>query len=63
MQQLRASPPGWVRYHARSLLRDPRFSTLRDLPEFRQLVGDHLQALEQQRIAYLGRHRESVASR
>jgi len=63
MQQLRASPPGWVRYHARSLLRDPRFSTLRDLPEFRQLVSDHLQALEQQRIAYLGRHRESVASR
>ncbi len=63
MQQLRASPPGWIRYHARSLPRDPRFFSLRDLPEFRQLVSGHLQALERQRVAYLDRHHESVAKR
>jgi tetratricopeptide (TPR) repeat protein len=53
LQQLRESPSGWVRQEAALLPRDPRFETLRDLPEFRNLVDAHLGELARQRDAYL----------
>ena len=45
MQELIASPPGRVRERADILLRDPRFASLREEPEFRALVARHLEAL------------------
>lgn len=53
MQELLASPPGRVRLKAALLMRDPRFATLRDLPEFQNLVQGHLDELERQRISFL----------
>jgi hypothetical protein len=55
LQELRESPAGWVRQAAALLPRDPRFATLRDLPEFRSLVDAHLGELARQRDAYLSR--------
>ena len=53
LQELRDSPPGWVRQRAALLPRDPRFITLWDLPQFRDLVDAHKAALARQRDAYL----------
>ena len=53
MRELRESPAGWVRQAASLLLRDPRFATLYDLPDFRDLVDAHLGELARQRDAYL----------
>jgi DNA-binding winged helix-turn-helix (wHTH) protein/tetratricopeptide (TPR) repeat protein len=53
LRELRESPTGWVRQEAGLLPRDPRFATLRDLPEFQSLVDAHLGELDRQRDAYL----------
>jgi DNA-binding winged helix-turn-helix (wHTH) protein/tetratricopeptide (TPR) repeat protein len=60
MQQLRESPAGWVRQEAAMLPRDPRFETLRDLPEFQGLVDAHLGELVRQRDAYLSQTMAAV---
>ena len=53
MQELMTSPPGRVRLKAALLMRDPRFAALRDLPEFQNMVQEHLDELEHQRISFL----------
>jgi len=53
LAELSRSPPGWVRAWAPLALRDPRFASLRDAPEFHALVEGHLEAIEHQREASL----------
>jgi len=62
LSQLRISPPGWVRQHARFMMWDPRFLGLRDSAEFRMLVSEHIAELERQRDSFLKENQEFVAS-
>jgi DNA-binding winged helix-turn-helix (wHTH) protein/tetratricopeptide (TPR) repeat protein len=62
LAELRASPPGRVRIRAPLLLQDPRFASLQDNLDFRELVDAHLQELERQRISYLAGTSENAAS-
>jgi DNA-binding winged helix-turn-helix (wHTH) protein/Flp pilus assembly protein TadD len=62
MSELRVSPPGWIRRHARFMLRDPRFLSLHDLPEFQTLVTEHLEELDRQRELFLETVGETVGS-
>jgi DNA-binding winged helix-turn-helix (wHTH) protein/TolB-like protein/Tfp pilus assembly protein PilF len=62
LSELRVSPPGWVRQHARFMMWDPRFFSLHDSAEFQMLVTAHIAALEQQRDSFLKENQEIVAT-